>query len=135
MAKKSGKTTVIKDPIVDEDGILCLKGDLFWKWRALDSELRAATSELTQVKSDISIEIAKHSALAEMISRQAGLIGQVSVAKGELLNVQAEIEKKLSVKLTDCAFDDKTGRLYNLAEDGSRGAPVKPKARRARKTT
>ena len=135
MRKKTTKNPSINPDITDEDGILCLKGDLFWKWRALDSELRTATIELEQTKANISIEIAKHQVLAELISKQAGLVGQVSVAKGELLNVQAEIEKKMSVKLADCAFDDKTGRLYNLAEDGTRGAPVKPKARRVRKTT
>jgi hypothetical protein len=34
---------------VDEDGFLCLTGDRFWKWRAVDVELRAGLVELDSV--------------------------------------------------------------------------------------
>ena len=135
MKSKSKPTNSVNTDIADEDGVLCLKGDLFWKWRALDSELRAAVAEMEQTKDRIAVEISKHPELAEMISRQAGLAGTVSIAKTSLLQVQEEIETRMGVKLKDCAFDDKTGRLYNLMDDGTRGDPVKTPKRRVRKAT
>lgn len=121
--------------ITDEEGYLCLKGPIFWKWRALDSELRATSLELESAKTKIQAEIHKNATLVELLGQQSALISKISVDKGELLNVQAEIEKLLGVSLQDCAFDDKTGRLYNLNTNGARGEPVKPVKRRVRKAT
>jgi len=132
---KPTKTKVLLKDITDDEGVLCLKGPLFWKWRALDAEHRAAVMELEQLKGKVAAEIAKHPELAELIGLQAGAVGQVSQAKGVLLQVQTEIEALMGVSLKDCAFDDKTGRLYNLASDGQRSDPVKPPKRRSRKTT
>jgi hypothetical protein len=134
MVKRSKKCVLVDPPNLDSEGYLCIPNPLLWKWRALDAELRAHTFEMDQVKSRISAEISKNSVLAGLFGSQAGLSGQISVAKGELNNVLAEIEALLGVSLKDCAFDDKTGRLYNLAENGTRGEPVQlPKKRRVRK--
>ena len=132
MARK--KTVQLPSPNVDEEGCLCIQGALLWKWRALDAELRAHLTEMEQLKSHLSAEIGKHPEIGKLIGDQAGLAAQISIAKSELNNVHAEIESLLKVSLKDCAFDDKTGRLYNLAENGTRGEPVKPPRRRVRKT-
>jgi hypothetical protein len=119
-SKDAGSTA---SSFVDDEGVLCLKGDLFWKWRALDAELRSLQLEVSSTQAKIVVEIDKHPQLKELFSAKAALAGQLSVAQTELTNVQAEIEKLLGVSLKDCAFDDKTGRIYNLAADGSRGEP------------
>jgi hypothetical protein len=135
MRKSKKAAEVVSSPNMDSEGFLCIQGTTLWKWRALDAELRALLSEMEQVKARVSAEIAKHQELASLFGIQAGLAGQISVAKGELNSVQSEIESQLGVPLKDCAFDDKTGRLYNLAQDGTRGEPVKPpKKRRVRKS-
>ncbi len=112
--------------LVDEDGVLCLKGDRLWKWRALEAELRAASIESEVVQSRIQDEIAKTPELGALLAKKSDLARVVSTAKTELATVQAEIEKAFGVSLQHCAFDDKTGRLYNLTSEGERGDPVKP---------
>jgi len=115
---------------VDDDGFLCLKGDLFWRWRALDAELRAAIAEMESAQQQIQVEIAKQPELSALLQRKAALAGTISTAKTELLTVQGEIENALGISLKEHAFDDKTGRLYNLTAEGSQGDPMKPKSRR-----
>jgi hypothetical protein len=138
--KKTKKTEKPKQHVtppeyIDEDGCLCVKGEKLWKWRALDSELRTLTIELERASEKINALIAATPELAKLYGDRAGLAGQVSAARGELTNVQQEIEKAIGVSLKECAFDDKSGRIYNLSPDGERGDPVKsPKKRRPRKT-
>lgn len=118
---------------VDEDGFLCLTGDRLWKWRALDAELRAGLVELDSVKRQIAAEVAKNPELGGLLSKQGELMGAISMSRSELTVVQGEIEKQFNVSLKECAFDDKTGRLYNLKEDGERGEPMKTKAKRSKR--
>lgn len=119
-------------PLVDDEGFLCLQGELLWKWRALDAELRTANLEIETTQARISAEIEKNPALKELLSQKASLAGQLSSAKTELNSVLAQVEQVMGVSLKDCAFDDKSGRLYNLGEDGSRGAPLKPSKKKKR---
>lgn len=118
---------------VDEDGFLCLTGDRLWKWRALDAELRAGLVELDSVKRQIAAEVAKNPELGGLLSKQGELMGAISMSRSELTVVQGEIEKQFNVSLKECAFDDKTGRLYNLKEDGERGEPMKTRAKRSKR--
>jgi hypothetical protein len=137
--KTTNQSSVPRDDFIDEEGVLCLRGSLFWKWRALDAELKSVTIEIEQTQTRISMEIAKNKELSDLMSHRSALAGQVSVAKTELANVQTEIEALMGISLKDCAFDDKTGRLYNLSPDGTRGEPatppVKQTKRRVRKVT
>jgi hypothetical protein len=132
-AKAPAKAPAKVAPPVDAEGFLCLTGDRLWKWRALDAELRAGQTELERLSGAIQAEISKHADLANMIQQKAALGGTVSVAKSELLAVQAQIEAEMGVSLKECAFDDKTGRLYHLTTDGSRGEAVRA-AKRPRKS-
>lgn len=115
---------------VDDEGFLCLKGDLFWRWRALDAELRAALAEMESAQQQIQVEIAKQPELSALLQKKAALAGTISTAKTELLTVQGEIENTLGISLKEHAFDDKTGRLYNLTAGSSQGDPVKPRSRK-----
>ena len=120
------KTKATATPTLDDEGFLCLQGELLWKWRALDAELRTANLEIETTQARINAEIEKNPALKELLSQKAALAGQLSSAKTELNTVLMQVETVMGVSLKDCAFDDKSGRLYNLGEDGSRGAPMKP---------
>ncbi len=123
--------------LVDEDGFLCLKGDRLWKWRALEAALRAAQAEMDSVQQRLQIEVAKNPELPPLFAKKIELANNISMAKTEVLALQAEIEKVFGVSLTECAFDDKTGRLYNLNDAGDRGEPVKASAvkRSSKKTS
>ena len=125
MARKKTVVTTT-EPLVDDEGFLRVPSGLLWKWRALEAELRSSTLEIDQAQAHISAEIEKNPTLKEWLAKKAGLVGQLSNAKSELATVEAQVETTMGVSLKDCAFDDKTGRLYNLAEDGSQGAPKKP---------
>jgi len=130
IAKANG-TAKVSESTTDEDGFLCLKGDQLWKWRALEAEHRAANVELSMVSQRIQMEIAKHPELPTLLAKQKEMLSTISISHAELVNVQAEIEKAFGVSLKECAFDDKTGRLYNLTADGQRTA-VKPSKKRRR---
>lgn len=101
----------------DAEGFLCLSGDTLWKWRAFDAEVRAAQAELDSVNHRIQVEISKNQELASLLQKKAALSGSLSTAMKDLLGVQQEIEKNMGISLKDHAFDDKTGRLYNLASE------------------
>jgi hypothetical protein len=122
--KKSKEEADAKNPYRDSDGFICVTGALLWKWRALDAELRAWQAELDVIAGLIQAEMAKNAKLSELFQRKSALVGNVSVAKGELLSAQGEIEKEIGISLRECAFDDKTGRIYALNENGDRGDPV-----------
>jgi hypothetical protein len=128
------KTTPAPKPVppTDEDGFLCLKGDRLWRWRAHDAELRAAIAEMDVVKVQVAAEIAKTPGLGALLGKQGELGAAISLAKSELMKVHAEIEEEFGVSLKECAFDDKTGRLYHLTESGERGAPLEQKKTKRR---
>lgn len=133
--KAKEQPTTTPDIGLDADGVLCLRGALFWKWRALDAELRTAALELEQTQTRIATEIAKNTELAALINTKAALAGQLTTARAELNTVQEEIQGYINVSLKDCAFDDKTGRLYNLTTDKAASTPLKPPKHRVRKTS
>lgn len=120
-------------PPTDGDGFLCLSGDALWKWRALDAEFRAANVEMDSVKRQIAAEIAKYPELTALMGKQLELFGTIGTARAELAGVQADVEKLFGVSLKECAFDDKTGRLYHLMDDGERGEPMRQKKAKRRK--
>lgn len=128
MARKKTQAVAAAEipSILDEDGFLVVPTPLLWRWRAHEAELRSATLEMEQAQAFISSEIEKNPTLKEWLAKKAALVGQMSNAKSEVSTIQALIETTMGVSLKDCAFDDKTGRLYNLAEDGSQGTPKKP---------
>ena len=109
-------------PSVDAEGFLCLSGDLFWKYRALDSDYARAQLELLQVKANIKAEIDRCPALKDLLAREGNLLAKSALALNELQMVNLEIEGCLGISLENCAIDDRTGRVYDLNPDGEKTA-------------
>lgn len=128
----SRTTTKPKKKIsVDADGNMVIEPTLLWKWRAHEAELRAAQLEHDTVTREVQDEITKNPVLSQLVQRKAAAASSLSMAMKEIEQVQAELEKELGISLKQVAFDDKTGRVYNLAEgtvtqEGAQGGPVKP---------
>lgn len=116
--RKVQPETEATEAIFDEEGFLCLRGVRLWKWRALSAEHRASTLELRFLNQEIRQEIDRHPELKALLERQRELLADASQVKAELDAARLEIESAFGVSLNQCSFDDKTGRLYNLAADG-----------------
>jgi len=112
-----------KTAAVMEGGFLTLTTEHLWKWRALDAELRAASTALDVVRANIQAEIAKNSELVALLARQHDLASSAAQAASELVTMRATIETSYGVKLEECSIDDRTGRLHDLTSDGTPGKP------------
>jgi len=120
---------------VDDQGFVCLQGELLWKYRALDSEYRSACVGVTQKDAELAVELAKpeHQIIRQLHSDRIAL--KIEAArKGESLSeFNRDVEKKMGVSLQACSIDDETGRIYIL-QDGAQ-KPISGKTRGARRRT
>lgn len=135
MPKKNAPKTLAARPPVDDDGVLVLQGELFWKWRALDADIRRTKIEADAKQAAIDAEIAKLPELKRLIDERHGLVREHAQHSLEMRSVHAEMEKLLGVEVKNISVDDKTGRVHVLAADGtpSPAKPAKPRAKLSKK--
>ena len=102
---------------VDDEGNLCLAGELFWKYRALDAEYRNAV--LAQMNKNLEMveELKKHPELMKIVAEKDALgesAKRQAIALSELMET---IGKVLGTDLAQCSIDDKSGRIF-IHENG-----------------
>ena len=122
---KTKKTVTVADPNTDSDGFLCLRGEILWKFRAVDAEHRNLLLGVEQKRAAVAEEITKHPDLLRLIGERDALILQANQHSKEVMSIQQEIEASLGIELKDCTIDDKTGRLFILTNGEQ--VPVLPK--------
>jgi hypothetical protein len=116
----------------DDDGLV-LSDDLFWRWRALSSDHERLVLTLQAKTKDLELALSLAPDIRSLMEQRTSLIGEMATAKSELLTIQKEIEAAHNIQLKDCAIDDRTRRVYNLAPDGTKtpvtgnGGPKSPK--------
>lgn len=130
MSKKA-TTKAQHQPPVDEDGVLILRGELFWKWRALDADIKRTRTEADAKQATIDAEIAKHDVLKSLIGDKHALVREHSQHVLEMHAVHVEMEKTLGVDIKNVSIDDKSGRVHVLDADGT-PTPLKPKTKRSK---
>ena len=136
-AKKTsatGKTRAKKQaPVpVDEDGFMCLQGELLWKYRAVDAEYRNTVLAMDGKQREILEELKKYPDLQRMVGERDALTISVRLHQNELIEVYKVISDALHIAdMTNVSIDDRTGRVFVL-DDGKQipVKPVKPKTRR-----
>jgi hypothetical protein len=111
MAKTKQPTT--------ENGLV-LGEDLFWRWRALSSDHERLILTLQAKTKDLELALSLAPEIRSLMEQRTSLIGEMATAKSELLTIQKEIEATHKILLKDCAIDDRTRRVYNLAADGTK---------------
>jgi hypothetical protein len=123
------KAKTKKQEVQIEDSFLYLKGELLWKYRAVDAEYRNFMLALNMKKQEVQNEFDKHPELAKLIRERDYLLSQASIHAKEVQEVNMQIEKELKVELKNCSIDDKTGRIFVL----DNGVEVAPKQKEVQK--
>jgi len=133
MAKTVKKTKVTKAATpaqtMDQDGCLVLQGELFWKWKAADSEQRYVSSAIQLKQKEIDAILDKYPDVKALLGDKNSLIQRSIVAQNEMRNVLAGLEEHLGMSMKNVSIDDTTGKVFILSATGGEPAPVKPKAR------
>lgn len=115
-SKASGGQAVRTPPeFVDEGGYLALRGELFWKWRALNADFTNATHALAQRRTEFEQMLAATPPLVSKRDEVHAASQALAQAKRDLDEVQQAIGTQLGIDLKDCAIDDSTGRLHVLS--------------------
>jgi hypothetical protein len=117
MPKKAHKNGHTPEPVT-------LKGELFWKYRAVDSDYVRIQHQLKAANDEIAVFIEKTPDLKDIFARRAELLNQSSVAQTELQECLQAIEKRIGMSLKNCSIDDKTGVVHTL-KDGE-NIPLMP---------
>ncbi len=106
----------------DEEGFPVLKGELFWKWRALQSDLRRLDADIALHSKAVDAELDKLPELRELLHRRTSAIQQRMTAGAEYKELLVTLEKHLGFPMTNVSIDDVSGRVHRLEE----GAPASP---------
>jgi hypothetical protein len=123
--KKSTTAPASNGEHLDSDGFLCLKGALFWKWRAVDAEYRNTEMAYKEKVRVVAEEIQKHPELVKAMAERDAIGVAVKARAKEVQEVYADIEKEYGIKLGEgFSIDDTTGRMYQL--DNGQRTPVAP---------
>jgi len=104
--------------LVDNEGVLCLRGEMFWKFKAVDAEHRRAVAELAESTRKLSEAIDKNPEIKALYTARQRLLGEVSTAKNALAETSEALEKQMGVSLRECSIDDETGRVYRILPSG-----------------
>jgi len=121
--------------LVDSEGVFCLRGEMFWKFKAVDAEHRRAVAELAESTRKLSEAIDKNPEIKALYAARQRLLSEVSTAKGALAETSEALEAQLGVSLRECSIDDETGRVYRLLPSGPVPlAPVPPSKKPQRRS-
>ena len=129
-AKKTAKTSAASVP-VDDEGCLVLRGELFWKWKAADSEVRYVAEALKVKQNELQVLLDKYPDVKAVFEERTSLLQRSVVSQNEMRHVQASLEEYLGMSMKDVSIDDQTGRVF--LHSGGGPAPVKPKALKPKK--
>jgi len=106
------KNKTVQADFIDSDGFLAIKGELFWKWRAMDTEKRNIDLSLRVLHTEIAALLDKHPDVKEALGHQAGLINQASLMQQQYSALIVEIGEHLQVDMQQVSIDDQTGRVF-----------------------
>lgn len=110
----------------DGEDQLVLRGELFWRWRAVseavarcDAEIKARTPLIDQL-------LDQHPELKKLLGERAAYIQQRQTMSGEYKTVLAELETHFGFPMAGVSIDDMTGRVHRLSTNNpSMDVPTK----------
>jgi hypothetical protein len=127
MAKATKKAP--ENAPVDQEGCLILRGELFWKWKAADSEQRYVVEALKVKQAEFDALLDQYPEVKAALGERTALIQRSVAVQVEVRNVNTELEKYLGIPMKNVSIDDQTGRVFQHNSTGGEPVPVKPKAR------
>lgn len=111
---------------LDEDGIIRLPRDQYWRWRALDREIRLQLTIQQKAKMQFDAIVAARPELMELRRVMADARRDMNGALRDYEVFKKEVEEATSLNLRLCAIDDVTGRITVVEKDHPDSAPAIP---------
>lgn len=100
----------------DDEGHLVLKGELFWKWKAMatavahcDAEIKARTPLIDKMLDELP-------ELKKLLGERSAYVQQRMTMAAEYKAVLAELEAHFGFSMQNVSIDDLTGRVHRLEE-------------------
>jgi hypothetical protein len=97
---------------------LVLRGELFWKWKALHTALAHCDAEIKARTPLIDQMLDQYPELKKLIGERTAYVQQRMTAMHEYSAVQAELETHFGFSMKNVSIDDVTGRVHRL-ENGT----------------
>ena len=124
------KTKTVAAEYIDTDGFMAIKGELFWKWRAVDTEKRNIELSLKVLHADIAALLDKYPEVKEALGMQTNLIQQASQAHQHYNDLINQIGLALNTDMQHVSIDDQTGRIFQHQAGDQAPVPIRLKARK-----
>lgn len=106
----------------DEEGMIVLRGELFWKWKAIHEAVQRCDAEIKLRTPMIEALLEQQPELKKLIGERTAFVQQSVTMRVEYNAVLAALEKHFGFPMKNVSIDDVTGRVHRLEE----GAPPVP---------
>lgn len=116
-------------PPVDDDGILVLRGEMFFRWKSADSEMRNAELSLKLKQIEVAKLLEQYPDVQRALDERTALVNKSLQTQTDLRTVYKDLEGHLGVEMTHVSIDDQTGRVYVL-QDGVMGPMIPSKKKK-----
>jgi hypothetical protein len=116
-------TEVSKELTYDDEGCLVLKGELFWKWKAVHESVQRCDAEIKLRTPMIDALLETMPELKKLLGERAMFIQQSMTMRGEYKNVLATLEEHFGFPMTNVSIDDLTGRVHRLEPEAPAPSP------------
>jgi len=115
----------LQTPELDEDGQLILRGELFWKWKALHEAVQRCDAEIKLRNPLIDALLDQQPDLKKLLGERSTYIQQSVTARHEYKTVLAALEAHFGFSMAEVSIDDITGVVHRLSPAPVPVAPVK----------
>jgi hypothetical protein len=96
----------------DDEGHLVLRGELFWKWKAIHEAVQRCDAEVRARTPVIDAILEQHPELKKLLGERAAYIQQRMTMNAEYKNVLAQLEAHFGFSMQNVSIDDLTGRVH-----------------------
>lgn len=117
------------DTLEIKEDFIYVKGELFWRWKAMETEQRNIDLSLRVVRAEIVALLDKYPEVKEAFGHQANLVQQAVNVQQQYNEVIVEIGDNLNIDMAEVSIDDSTGRVF-LHEAGASPKPIVKKNRK-----
>lgn len=117
---------------LDQDGCLILRGELFWKWRAVSESITRIDSDLRLRSHEVDKALDANPELRKLLNDRASLVQESATARVEYQRILVTLEEHFGFPMKDVSIDDQTGRVHTL--EAGVAVPKKIKASSKSKT-
>lgn len=96
---------------IDSEHQVRLPRDVYWRWRALDSEIQKHILEHRDAKRTFEDIVAATPGLVDARARMAAAKSALQTSRDEYEELKNEVQAATKFDITKCVIDDRTGRI------------------------